>query len=229
MDTVHEDSSLPWNQRPKDSDRRLKDEVFIFVPDCTEAYIVKKTIIIVRAAFSSDCSDLCLPGALLWRRQDRVCWKKAIHFQEVVLLILKVLQIEAVCWLWLSLSVWKLVPLKCLFSLSLVSKGISALKTLMLREYFEEVQTDLEVEASLSVASKYFLSIWSGAIGTFFFFFFYFSETKMALMARCFSKPRLTRRPRQQNVSIFRGMDIRNIVELQSRGEEQQSVCTSHT
>lgn len=65
MDTVHEDSSLLWNQRPKDSDWRLKDEVFIFVPDCTEAYIVKKTIIIVRAAFSSDCSDLCLPGALL--------------------------------------------------------------------------------------------------------------------------------------------------------------------
>lgn len=54
-DILQEDSPLMCNPRPKDSDRRLKDEEFIYVPDCTEAYIVTKTLAIVRAAFSSDC------------------------------------------------------------------------------------------------------------------------------------------------------------------------------
>lgn len=51
IDIMQEDPPLMCNPRPKDSDRRLKDEEFIYVPDCTEAYIVTKTLTIVRAAF----------------------------------------------------------------------------------------------------------------------------------------------------------------------------------
>lgn len=69
------------------------------------------------------------------------------------------------------LCVWKLDPLECLFSFSPVSRGISALTTMMLREYFEatgsvskpeiidltyitSVQTEVEVESSQSQLLK---------------------------------------------------------------------------
>lgn len=64
--------SLLWYQRPKDSDWSSK-KVFIFVPDFKEAYIATKTIIIiVLAAFSYDCSGLCLHVVFLGSKTDEV-------------------------------------------------------------------------------------------------------------------------------------------------------------
>lgn len=62
LNTVRGASALLWYQRPKDSDWSLKEKVFIFVPDCTEAYILLlRRLVVVRAAFSSDCSGLLSP------------------------------------------------------------------------------------------------------------------------------------------------------------------------
>lgn len=68
--------------------------MFIFVPDCTEAYIVVEKTLTVRAAFSSDGPGLRLPAGAL-KEGGLGLFIKPYIFQ-IIGRLLKVLHLDAV-------------------------------------------------------------------------------------------------------------------------------------
>lgn len=98
--------------------------------------LLRRLLLMFVLLLSSDCSGLCLGGALLWSRPDGVCLKSHTFSRGYILHRWLKVTADGSCLSLLSLSLcYKTCSLKCLFSFSLVSKDIWALKTMMLREY----------------------------------------------------------------------------------------------
>lgn len=105
--------------------------MFIFVPDCKGAYVWRR--LIVGAAFRVRLTTLSPRGDQLGihGKSHNFRWK---------------IDETADSWLNRCPLVFRNVPFKCLFSFSLVVKGLLALKTSTLREW---THTHLEVDALL--------------------------------------------------------------------------------